>query len=370
MAQMGGERPGASQARFVDWDLAAATAAALGKSGPRVTLDEATDVVGQLRRLAVEAADHVESFTGLRPAGVPAPVRVVDRRDWAAANILGLRAVISPLLVRATGGRQPGPVADAVGSRLTGVQAGTVLAYLSGRVLGQYEVFSNDPGQLLLVAPNIVDVEQRLDVDPRDFRLWVCLHEVTHRTQFTAVPWLRAHFLGEVAAFVDAGGTGDEMTERLRRALRDVVEMVRNPDQQRSVVDMVQTPAQRVVLDRITALMTLLEGHAEFVMDGVGPQVVPSVAEIRVKFNRRREGGHPVEKLVRRLLGVDAKLRQYAEGRKFVHEVVDRVGMAGFNKVWESPLTLPLTHELADPSAWIARVGLAPAVAGTDEPTP
>jgi coenzyme F420 biosynthesis associated uncharacterized protein len=276
---------------------------------------------------------------------------------------VGLREVVAPLLVRATGGRRPSPLADAVGSRITGVQAGTVLAYLSGRVLGQYEVFASDPGQLLLVAPNIVDVERRIEADPRDFRLWVCLHEVTHRTQFTAVPWLRAHFLGEVAAFIDAGGSSEEMAERLRRALGDLVEAVRNPDSRRSVIDMVQTPAQRKVLDRITALMTLLEGHAEFVMDGVGPQVVPSVAKIRARFNRRREGGHPVEKLVRRLLGVDAKLRQYAEGRRFVHAVVNRVGMAGFNKVWESPLTLPLVHELADPSAWIARVGLAPALA-------
>src|SRR5690606_30528598 len=86
-------------------------------------------------------------------------------------------------------------------------------------------------------------------------------------------------------------------------------------------------------------------------------------AEIRARFNRRREGGHPIEKLVRRLLGVDAKLRQYAEGRRFVHAVVDRVGMTGFNKVWESPLTLPLSHALTDPPAWIARVGLAPALA-------
>jgi coenzyme F420 biosynthesis associated uncharacterized protein len=126
------------------------------------------------------------------------------------------------------------------------------------------------------------------------------------------------------------------------------------------VLDVVQTPSQRVVLDRITALMTLLEGHADFVMDGVGPDVVPSVAEIRARFNRRREAGHPVEKLVRRLLGVEAKLRQYAEGRTFVHEVVSRVGMSGFNRVWQSPLTLPRLSELADPQAWIARVGATP----------
>jgi coenzyme F420 biosynthesis associated uncharacterized protein len=381
MAQFGRERdehagPGTASRRFIDWELAEATAAALGKTGPRVTVTEAIDVVEQLRRLAVEAAEHVEAFTGLRPSGPPAPVRVVDRRAWAAANIVGLRAVVAPLLMRATRGREPGPLADAVGSRLTGVQAGTVLAYLSGRVLGQYEVFSSDPGQLLLVAPNIVEVERRIGANPRDFRLWVCLHEATHRIQFTAVPWLRAHFLAEVAAFVDAGGSGEEIADRLRRALREVVDAVRDPNSQRSVLDIVQTPAQRVVLDRITALMTLLEGHAEFVMDGVGPRVVPTVAEIRARFNRRREGGHPVEKLVRRLLGVDAKLRQYAEGRQFVHQVVTRVGMTGFNRVWESPLTLPLPHELSDPQAWITRVGVHPETpappaaptGGADEP--
>jgi coenzyme F420 biosynthesis associated uncharacterized protein len=348
---------GAAQARYVDWDLAAATAGTLGKSGPRVSLDEATTVVGELRRLAVEAAGHVEAYTGLHPAGPHAPVRVVDRRSWAQANIDGLRTVISPLLVRATGGRTPGPLGEMVGSRVTAVQAGTVLAYLSGRVLGQYEVFSGEPGQLLLVAPNIVDVERRIGADPRDFRLWVCLHEITHRTQFTAVPWLRTHFLGEVAAFVDAGGTSEQVAERMRRALRDMAEAVRDPASRHSMLDLVQTPAQRVVLDRITALMTLLEGHAEFVMDGVGPQVVPSVAEIRAKFNQRREGGHPIERFLRRLLGVEAKLRQYSEGRTFVHGVVERIGMAGFNKVWDSPFTLPLLAELADPDAWIARVG-------------
>jgi coenzyme F420 biosynthesis associated uncharacterized protein len=347
-------------AQFVDWDLAAATAGALGKSGPRVTFQEAADAVADLRRLSGEAATHVESYTGMSPATRQAPVRIVDRRDWASANIDGLREVVAPLLARVTGSRQPSGLADAVGSRVTGVQTGTVLAYLSGRVLGQYEVFSSDPGQLLLVAPNIVEVERKLEAVPRDFRMWVCLHEVTHRTQFTSVPWLRAHFLAEVAAFVDAGGTGDQIADRARQVLNAIAEAVRNPDSRISVLDLVQTPAQRAVLDRITALMTLLEGHAEFVMDGVGPDVVPSVNEIRTKFNRRREGGNPMEKMVRRVLGIDAKLRQYAEGRQFVHDVVSRVGMAGFNKVWESPLTLPLLAELTDPMAWIARVGVRP----------
>ena len=344
-------------AQFVDWDLAAATAGALGKTGPAVTYEQATDVVADLRELTEEAAGHVADYTGLRAQVEHPPVRVVDRRDWAATNIAGLREVITPLVDRLTGDKQPGPFTDAIGSRLTGVQAGTVLAYLSGRVLGQYEVFSSDPGELLLVAPNIVDVERKLGADPHDFRLWVCLHEVTHRTQFTSVPWMRGHFLGEVQSFVDASQAGGEdMLVRLRRGLGALSEAVRDPESRTSVLDLVQTPAQKAVLDRLTALMTLLEGHAEFVMDGVGPEVIPTVEQIRARFNSRREGGNALEKAIRRVLGIEVKMRQYAEGRKFVHGVVERVGMDGFNKIFSSPLTLPRLDEIGDPDAWVARV--------------
>jgi len=346
-------------AQFVDWDLAAATAGALGKSGPKVTYDEAAEVVADLRRLTDEAEGHVQAFAHLRAQVAHPPVRIVDRRDWASVNIAGLRQVINPLASRLAGNRQPGAFTDAIGSRLTGVQAGTVLAYLSGKVLGQYEVFSADPGRLLLVAPNIVEVERKLGAEPRDFRLWVCLHEVTHRVQFTAVPWLRSHFLSEVSAFVDASTVDGQLSDRLRRGLSALADAVRDSESRASVLDLVQTPAQRAVLDRLTAVMTLLEGHAEFVMDGVGPEVIPSVGEIRSKFNRRREAATPFERVIRRLLGIDVKLRQYAEGRTFVQGVVDRVGIDGFNKIWESPLTLPKLTDLTDPDAWVARVNAA-----------
>ncbi|BCY15337.1 zinc-dependent metalloprotease [Actinoplanes sp. L3-i22] len=350
-------------AQFVDWDLAAATAGALSKSGPAVSYDEAAQVVSELRDLTEEAAGHVAAFTGLVAQVEVPPVRVVDRRDWAKVNIAGLQQVINPLVTKLSGDKPPGAFAEAIGSRVTGVQAGTILAYLSGRVLGQYEVFSGDPGQLLLNAPNIVEVERKIGADPRDFRLWVCLHEVTHRTQFTAVPWMRGYFLGQVQAFVDASQGGEHMLERLRRGVATLSDALRDSESRVSVLDIVQTPGQKAVLDRLTALMTLLEGHAEFVMDGVGPEVIPSVEAIRAKFNRRREGGNPLDKAVRRLLGLDVKMRQYAEGHKFVHAVVERVGMDGFNKIFESPLTLPWLEELSDPDAWVARVhGARPAL--------
>ncbi|MQA25865.1 MAG: coenzyme F420 biosynthesis-associated protein [Micromonosporaceae bacterium] len=343
--------------QLVDWDLAAATAGTFSKSGPKATYEEAAAVVSELRKLTDLAEAHVREFTGLRAQVSHPPVRIVDRADWSAANVAGLRQVFEPLMESLTAGNEPGPLTQAVGSRITGVQAGTVLGYLSGKVLGQYEVFSSDPGVLLLVAPNIVEVERKLDADPRDFRLWVCLHEVTHRTQFTAVPWLRGAFFAEVEAFVRATQLASEqLVERLRRAMDAIAGAVRDPDHSFSVLDLVQTPAQREVLDRLTAMMTLLEGHAEYVMDGVGPDVVRTVDEIRAKFNQRREAGNPFERVIRKLLGIDVKLRQYAEGRKFVHAVVDRVGMDGFNQIWSSQETLPRKSELSDPDAWIERV--------------
>jgi len=343
--------------QFVDWDLAATTAGTLSRSGPKVSYAEAATVVAELRQFTELAEGHVREFTELRPQVSHPPVRVVDRPDWAAVNLAGLDKVFTPLVARLTQGREPGPIAQMVGSRVAGVQAGTVLAYLAGRVLGQYEVFSSDPGQLMLVAPNIVDVERKLGADPRDFRLWVCLHEVTHRTQFTAVPWLRQYLFDQVEAFVNATHLDSEqMADRIRRAVEAVAGTIRDPSRRVNVLELVQTPAQREVLNRLTAMMTLLEGHAEFVMDGVGPTVVPSVEEIRAKFNRRRQAASPVERVIRKLLGIDVKLRQYAEGRRFVHAVVDQVGMADFNRVWESPETLPRTTELSDPRAWVARV--------------
>jgi coenzyme F420 biosynthesis associated uncharacterized protein len=171
---------------------------------------------------------------------------------------------------------------------------------------------------------------------------------------------MRAHFLGEVQAFVDASqASAEQLGERLRRGVAALSDAIRNPQSRASVLDLVQTPAQKAVLDRLTALMTLLEGHAEFVMDGVGPEVIPSVEAIRKKFNRRRETTNPLERVVRKLLGIDVKLRQYAEGRRFVHAAVERVGMAGLNRVWESPQALPMLDELGDADRWVARVGVA-----------
>ncbi|MGP9019452.1 zinc-dependent metalloprotease [Streptomyces sp. BR1] len=364
-------------AEMVDWNLAVATATRLVRPGPDVSRDEARAVVAELRRHAKSAEEHVRAFTRMIPEGAePAdtPVLVVDRAGWVKANVAGFREILKPLLdkMQERRGSSPGgAVLGAVGGKVTGVELGMLLSFLSSRVLGQYETFApatrelpagaEGGGRLLLVAPNIVHVERELDVDPHDFRLWVCLHEETHRTQFTAVPWLRDHLEGEIQSFLGETEV-DPMTvlERLREAAQSLTGSRpegEEGDSGRSLVELVQTPAQREILSRLTAVMSLLEGHADFVMDGVGPQVVPSVAEIREKFQQRRaKGASRLDQALRKLLGLDAKLRQYRDGERFVRAVVEQVGMDGFNRVWTSPNTLPTKAEIAKPADWVARV--------------
>ncbi len=401
---------------MIDWDVAVATGVRWARPGPQVSLAEARRAVTELRKLAAIVQEPVREITGLVSTESAGQIAVVDRPGWIRANVDGFRVVLDPLAQQLS--ERPGawPAAGgllgSVGSRFTGVQMGLILAFLAGRVLGQYELFlPPDPaaggaagaggdagaangapsgsagpprhdsaahdsvahdsaahdlvergdvpaGRLTLVAPNIVMVERELGVNSRDFRLWVCLHEETHRMQFTAVPWLRGYVQGQISEFLLASDLDPAaIVERLRAAADVVSGAVRGgAGGGDSLLEAIQSPRQRVTLDRLTAVMTLVEGHGDYVMDAAGPRVVPSVAEIRARFAARRHSAGRVEQALRRLLGIDLKLKQYAEGARFVRSVVDDVGMAGFNKVWTSPQTLPTKAEIARPRAWVDRV--------------
>ena len=351
--------------QLVDWEVAAATATRLVPPGPRLPLDEAVETVADLRALAIEADAHVSRLTQLTTGtDDAAPVAVVDRPGWIRSNVDGFRDLLDPLLDTLTKSRATalGPVASAVGPRVTGAEVGALLAYLATRVLGQFELLGPAPvegtpgGRLTLVAPNIVAVERALDVTPRDFRLWVCLHEVTHRTQFAAAPWMHEHVRSLMRDYLTAADLDPAaILSRLRGALGSLADVVRGRSDL-SLLELVQTPEQRAVLDRVTGLMSLLEGHADVVMDAVGPEVVPTVVGIRSRFEERRRDGNPVERMLRRLFGIEMKMKQYAEGASFVRAVVDRVGMPGLNRVWEGPELLPDAGEIRDPARWLARV--------------
>jgi coenzyme F420 biosynthesis associated uncharacterized protein len=341
---------------MIDWELAISVGSRLAGPGPEVGRAEADAVVAELREDAGRSTSLVREYTGLVAAERTAPLYVVDRPGWIRANTESFDVLHSPMVAKMTEKKGPPTgVSKAVGSRVTGAEVGAVLGFLGGKVLGQFDPFRDPDGRLLLVAPNIVHVERELGANPTDFRLWVCLHEETHRVQFTAVPWLRDHMVERVRTLAtDLVPDPESLQETFSRLSHQLPDAFRSGGA--GLTDLITTPEQRAELAKVTAVMSLLEGHADVVMDEVGPQVIPSVAQIRDKFNQRRKGVGAFDRMLRRLLGLEAKMRQYRDGAVFVREVTDTVGVDGFNRVWDSPENLPLPAEIEKPASWVARV--------------
>ncbi|KUH66188.1 hydrolase [Mycolicibacterium novocastrense] len=343
-----------SVGRAVDWDFAATVGEKLARPGPASTDYTRRQVIEQLAEASRSAELPVREVTGMTEGGEIPEARIVDRPQW-------IRAATRSMRVMTGGSDKP---AGAISGRITGAQTGAVLAFISSGILGQYDPFGPGGGELLLIYPNVIAVERQLQVQPYDFRLWVCLHEVTHRVQFRANPWLAEHMSGALAVLTEEG-TEDiaEMVSRLASFVRS-----RRDESNGAVADAnssgmigllraVQSEPQREALDKLLVLGTLLEGHADHVMDAVGPAVVPSVATIRKRFDERRQRKQsPLQRVVRMLLGIDAKLSQYTRGKAFVDHVVSAVGMDRFNAVWTGPETLPLPTEIDEPHRWIDRV--------------
>ncbi|BCO50163.1 hypothetical protein MINTM003_06040 [Mycobacterium paraintracellulare] len=338
----------------VDWQFAATVGRRLARPGPPSSDYTRRQVMDELVGAAAKAEPLVRDVTGLVAAGAVPAARIVDRPEWVAAAAESMRVMMN-------GAEKP---RGFLTGRVTGAQTGAVLAYVSSGILGQYDPFATDNGAragcLLLVYPNVIAVERQLRIEPSDFRLWVCLHEVTHRVQFTANPWLPDYMSQALGLLTrDAGDDLGEVVSRL-------ADYARNRGNQNSdansagilgLVRAVQSEPQRHALDQLLVLGTLLEGHADHVMDAVGPIAVPSVATIRRRFDERRHRRQPpLQRLLRALLGLDAKLSQYTRGKAFVDHVVGQVGMAQFNAIWTGPETLPLPIEIEEPQRWIDRV--------------
>src|ERR1700694_659780 len=337
--------------RAVDWQFAATVGAKLARPGPAATEYTRRQVIDQLSDAARKAEIPVREVTRLTEGGEVPEARIVDRPEW-------IRAATQSMRVMTGGTEKP---RGFISGRITGAETGAVLAFVSSGILGQYDPFAPGGGELLLVYPNVIAVERQLRVVPTDFRLWVCLHEVTHRVQFRANPWLAGHMSQALGVLTeDVGEDVGQVLSRLgefARSRRDGVVPEPNSTGIVGLLRAVQSEPQRRALDQLLVLGTLLEGHADHVMDAVGPAVVPTVAPIRRRFDEgRRRRQPPLQRIVRALLGFDAKLSQYTRGKAFVDHVVGKVGMARFNAVWSSAETLPLSTEIDEPQRWIDRV--------------
>jgi coenzyme F420 biosynthesis associated uncharacterized protein len=307
--------------------------------------------------MTARAEGLVAEATGLA-VGSPARGRVIDRPDWVAANIASFQRLLGPTLAKLAARKPASPLsgmAPGLSRQLAGLsrsangtQLALVLSWMSTRVLGQYDLLLTDGVDeenqdiVYFVGPNVAAIEARHGFDPAEFRLWLALHEVTHRAQFMAVPWLRTYFVSLVEAGLEPLGSDPrQMIDAVRRA---------------GMIGLVATDEQLAALQRIQALMSLLEGHGDVTMDRAGADAVPGAEHFSRVLQERRDQARGPAKLLQQILGLEAKLRQYAEGEKFVRSVEEAGGRSLFDRVWQGPEWLPSLAEIRDPSTWVRRV--------------
>lgn len=337
----------------VDWNTAARVGRRLVAPGPQLSAAQAGRVVTELREVACRCLPIVCDVTGLSQQG-QVPVLVVDRPTLIEANVQ-TAAGIWARWASPKESRPHLPVAVAAGAR--GAAVGALLSVIAASILGQFDPFAARP-RLLLNAPSIVRVERQLQVNPSDFRTWVALHEQTHRVQFANAPWLREHLLALVGQLMSAELDGEPFWQHLF-ALKpaqgsDGITRARSL----RVYGALSGGEAARLLDEISAVMSLLEGHADVMMDRAGPKVVPTVARIRARFDQRR-GRRGVNALINQLLGMDAKLAQYRDGARFCREVLAKADLTTLNLAFGQRSGLPSLAELQHPQRWLQRMAAA-----------
>jgi coenzyme F420 biosynthesis associated uncharacterized protein len=345
----------------IDWGTAQRVGELLAGSPPPGGVSAAA-----VEPLALDFARRVSEYSGLElPAKLP-PLEAVERPAWIAANLQTMRPMLAPLADRM--GEGGGPLAAplrAASGLLLGAQVGALTGMLSQRVLGQYDLALLDasvPPRLLLLAPNLAQAARNLGVDRDELVLWVTIHEITHAVQFSGAPWLRDHLGGLLRELIDGlqvtvAGPSAGKGLRLPRLpdpaeLRAIVEKAREGQ----VLRLTLGEDRWGLVERMQSAMSLIEGHAEHVMDAVGAEVLPSLPRLRAAMNRRREHRGLPWRVLERLLGLELKLRQYETGRRFCDAVVAEEGPGGLARAWSGPEALPSAAELEQPALWTARM--------------
>jgi coenzyme F420 biosynthesis associated uncharacterized protein len=349
---------------FVDWKMAERVALGLGGNGdaPGPFDQDALDSA------CAEALTLVVDYTRLRPAGeLPRP-ELVDRAEWARLGLRTLRELSRELERRVADGLSlPGPLGGlsrSVAGAAAGAEAGIAVGYGARNVLGQYDVAlgpaSERRPRLVFVGPNLAAAHAQLGEDPHLFLRWIAIHENTHAIQFASVPWLRIHLaelleelISGASARLDVGSLGELARRLLRSDPRAIVRTVLRGDLARVLA----SPEQSLTLDRLQAAMSVIEGHAEHVMDAAAARLDPGYARLRERLEARRASRGGLGEVILRMLGLELKLRQYRVGKAFCDMVVAEAGIEGLNLVWRAPDALPSLAELEQPRGWLNRVG-------------
>jgi putative hydrolase len=394
----------------VDWDFARTVAEKIAtRESSYDNPSEAVMMERDFLELTTQAEELVSAETGLTSLSGPAKAKVTDRMGWVEANLASFDRLLRPLIgrlseeadsdeaaqseaarmldslydamgpwgdrirptVTAIGETVGGAVNGAtayIGPKLAGAEVGALLGWMSGRVLGQYDLLiiederPEDQDWVYYVGPNIAGLEKRYNFDSREFRLWIAIHECTHRAQFTAVPWLRPYFLTLVNELLDSV---DPDPARVMETVKEVINDRRSGNgtslKDGGLSILLATPEQRAVLDKVTGLMSLLEGHGDITMDRAAGDLIPSQGRFHHVMSERRKSASGLSKLIQRLTGMEAKLAQYEEGEDFVKAVETAGGRDLFDQVWVGPENLPSIDEIRDPDLWIARMGASSA---------
>ena len=343
-------------------------ASRFARRGAFAAAPEDSNLEADFQELTAQAELLVARQTGLPSLAGPAKARVADRVQWVEANVASFQRLLRPLTERFEAKLEGRSGFAPVARRAAGAEVGMLLGWMSTRVLGQYDLLvlederPDEQDIVYYVGPNIAALEARFAFPSRQFRLWIALHECTHRAQFTGVPWLRPYFLSLVT---DLLGSVEPDSQRLREAVRQTILDLRKgekPLDRGGIAAMVASPEQRAVIDRIGGLMSLLEGHGDVVMDRAGAALLPSADRFGRVLKARRQSAGGLTKLVQKLIGLDAKLAQYAQGERFIAEVEKAGGPALFDRVWQGSAWLPTLEEIREPKQWIDRVQWSEAV--------
>jgi coenzyme F420 biosynthesis associated uncharacterized protein len=352
----------------IDWKRATSVAKRVAGSDPFANSYHWPSLQTDFAELTEQAEELVAQETGLRSLVGPARAKVTDRGQWIEANIRSFQRLFAPMTAK-LGERVSGPFAPAA-RMFAGAEVGTLLGWMSKRVLGQYDLMiapdeqADQQDLVYYVGPNVLSLEKRYGFVPREFRLWLALHEVTHRAQFTGVPWMRKHYLDLVSTTMDSVDPDPKhFLEALKRAA-DLVRNKKNPLEEGGLMTMLAGPEQRVALDAVGGLMSLLEGHGDVTMDRAGGAHVPSAPRFSNVLSQRRAEVSGMAKVVRQLLGIEAKMKQYEQGEKFIAHVERERGPAFLNHAWKTSANLPTLQEIREPGRWIDRMSIASVVAG------
>jgi coenzyme F420 biosynthesis associated uncharacterized protein len=313
-----------------------------------------------MARITTEVSALIPEATGLSLPGEPSTA-VIGRTEWIGRNVASFTHLMEPLQrqieekVEQSGGNGRG--AAAMTRRMMQAEMTAVLAIIARRVLGQYELVlptGEDGDVVSYVGPNIIQMERIHQFRPGEFRFWVALHEMTHRAQFQGVPWLREYFLGLV----------EELVEQSRpepgRVNRVFEELTRRFDTRRPIIDergllgLFASPEQSVVIDKVQALMSLLEGHGHVVMDRVGREHLRSQERMSRVLKARRQDKRTAAFF--RLTGLEMKLKQYASGERFIKAIESEAGWDAVEIAFRGVGSLPTLDEIEDPGRWLRRV--------------